>query len=125
ATVARAREIMGLRRNVYISTMRVPQEWPPGHFDLVVLGEFLYYLPPPEIRRVAEHAAASLLEGGELVACHSRRAVADTGLSGDDVHTELHAALPLKHVFRHQESDFVLETWWQERCALAACEGWR
>lgn len=115
-----ARAMLAAQSNVCLSTMRVPDEWPQGRFGLIVLGEFLYYLPRTEIRRVARRALLSLDAGGEIVACHWRHAVPETGISGDEVHAELHAALPLDFGLRHQEAEFILESWSSE--SEFACE---
>ena len=112
--LARAREALTACDNVYLSTMQVPAEWPLGRFGLIVLGEFLYYLPPEQIRQVARSALQSLEPGGEIVACHRRQPVPETGISGDEVHAQLHAALPLAFGLRHQEADFILESWLRE-----------
>ena len=109
--VARARDLLAPLDNVHLSTMRVPHEWPQGRFDLIVLGELLYYLSRAEIRQVARRALQSLEPNGEVVACHWRYAVPETGISGDEVHAELHGALPLQFALRHQEPDFILESW--------------
>jgi SAM-dependent methyltransferase len=111
ATIARAWRFLAHRHNVHLSTMYVPRRWPSGRFDLIVLGDFLYYLPLEDIRRVAVLALQSLLPRGEIIACHWRHAVTETGVSGDEVHAELSKVLPLQFGLRHQEPDFILESW--------------
>lgn len=118
--VARARELLAHLDNVYVCTMRVPRQWPGGRFDLIVLGELLNYLPREEVRCVADQALRALEPNGEIVACHWRHRTPETGLGGDEVHAELHAALPLQHCLRHQEADFILETWSLERSTAKA-----
>jgi len=117
--VAQARLDLLQMSNVHLSTMRVPEQWPHGRFDLIVLGEFLYYLPRDEIRAVARRALQSLQPNGELVACHWRNPLPETGMGGDEVHAELHAALPLQFALRHQEPDFILESWSRNESASA------
>jgi len=117
--VAQAQLDLERQANVYLSTMHVPAEWPQGRFDLIVLGEFLYFLPRDEIRAVAQRALQSLQPNGELVACHWRSPMPETGLGGDEVHAELHAALPLQFALRHQEADFILESWSRNEGASA------
>lgn len=118
--VARARELLAPHHNVQLCTMHVPQEWPQGRFDLIVLGELLYRLSRAEIRQVAQCALQSLDVHGEVVACHWRHAAPATGISGDELHAELHGALPLQLALRHQEPDFILETWSRDDAATLA-----
>lgn len=49
---------------------RIPQEWPDGRFDLIVLSEVLYYLDADAIRRSAALAVASLAPGGCALLVH-------------------------------------------------------
>ncbi|KQP95376.1 class I SAM-dependent methyltransferase [Methylobacterium sp. Leaf117] len=48
----------------------VPDEWPPGRFDLVLLSEVLYFFTPEDLSRIAQHLTASLKPGGEVVLVH-------------------------------------------------------
>ena len=117
--VAQAQLDLGQMPNVDLSTMRVPEEWPQGYFDLIVLGEFLYYLTRDQIRAVARCALQSLEPNGELIACHWRQPMPESQIGGDEVHAELHAALPLQFALRHQEADFILESWSRNGGAVA------
>jgi SAM-dependent methyltransferase len=56
--------------HVVFKNARVPQEWPPGRFDLVVLSEVLYYLDAVDIARVGSLARATLLDDGVIVLVH-------------------------------------------------------
>jgi len=102
--------------------MHVPQRWPSAQFDLIVLGDFLYYLPLADIRRVAALALHSLAARGEIIACHWRHAVQETGVGGDEVHFELSKVLPLQRALRHQEPDFILESWSRNAQDEVACK---
>ena len=48
----------------------IPDEWPPGRFDLIVLSEVLYYLDAPGIRAAAAHAVPALAPGGCILLVH-------------------------------------------------------
>jgi SAM-dependent methyltransferase len=48
----------------------VPQDFPEGRYDLIVLSEVLYYLAPSDLRRVADLCLASLEPDGHMVLCH-------------------------------------------------------
>ncbi len=56
--------------NVEVSHRSVPEDWPDGQFDLIVLSDFLYYLSEGDIVEVAEKALDSVSEGGFVLSCH-------------------------------------------------------
>ncbi len=87
---------------------RVPQEFPAGTFDLVVLSEVAYYCDPDDLVVLLERVRESLTPDGVLVACHWRhlvdgypltetRCTAPAGPAGMDV------------LVRHEEEDFLLD----------------
>ncbi len=45
----------------------VPEGWPDGTFDLIVLSETLYFLTAGEVSASARRAAQSLAPGGEII----------------------------------------------------------
>jgi cyclopropane fatty-acyl-phospholipid synthase-like methyltransferase len=53
--------------HVTFECAQVPQNWPVGKFDLIVLSEILYFLHPTDIARMAALANASLVEGGVIL----------------------------------------------------------
>lgn len=55
-----------LRAETTISFVRgeVPNDWPDGAFDLIVLSEVLYFLSAAEIAATSQRAMASLKDGG-------------------------------------------------------------
>lgn len=50
--------------------MRVPDEWPDGSFDLIVLSEVVYYLDRTDVRRLAARVSGSIAPGGDIVLVH-------------------------------------------------------
>ena len=52
--------------------LTVPQDWPDGRFDLIVVSEVGYYLAPGELAELFERVEAALLPGGTLALCHWR-----------------------------------------------------
>ncbi|HEX2942758.1 MAG TPA: class I SAM-dependent methyltransferase, partial [Rhodopila sp.] len=52
---------------VRFQRLHVPQSWPDGQFDLIVLSEVLYFLSAADIDRCARHVAASLSPAGTVV----------------------------------------------------------
>ena len=55
----------------------IPQDWPTGRFDLIVLSEVLYFLTPSDIEAVADRAVACLPLDGVVLMVNWR------GRSGD------------------------------------------
>jgi SAM-dependent methyltransferase len=47
--------------------MAVPEDWPAGRFDLILLSEVLYFLGPEDIAATAAHVRRSLLPGGRVL----------------------------------------------------------
>jgi hypothetical protein len=95
--------------NVTVKQMAVPDEWPSGSFDLVVLSEIGYYLDPANLLTLVSRAIDSLEPGGTLAAVHWRHPVADYPLRGDEVHTVLSGDRRLERLVRHEEPDFLLD----------------
>lgn len=109
--------------NVELRQGSVPDEWPPGRFDLVILSELGYYLDQRDCHRLA---GLALRAGDELLAVHWRHPVADYPLSGDRVHQILAdqaAALGFQRVVDHVEPDVRLETWSRDPRSVAARTG--
>ena len=64
AALTAARENCVGLTHVEIRRLRVPAEWPPGMFDLIVLSEVLYFLGPEDLAATARLAAKSLASDG-------------------------------------------------------------
>ncbi len=61
----------------------IPEDYPPGDFDLVVASEVLYYLDAPALDDTFEHFR------GTLVAVHWRGPTERYPFTGDEVHAKL------------------------------------
>lgn len=109
APLVRARERLASHTGVRFEQRRVPQDWPAGPFDLVVLSEIGYYCNPADLSLLIAAAAESLSADGVLLACHWRHAVADYPMSGDEVHQQLRRESGLAVLVEHVEEDFRLE----------------
>jgi SAM-dependent methyltransferase len=56
--------------NVRFRKAFLPDEFPDGSFDLVVLSEVLYYFSEQDLRTLAEKCLASLQPTAEMILCH-------------------------------------------------------
>ncbi|MBC9206254.1 methyltransferase domain-containing protein [Roseomonas aerophila] len=70
APLQTAQELCGHAPHVRFRQGRIPEDWPDGPHDLIVLSEVLYYLDAADVQRVARQAAACLEPGGHVVLVH-------------------------------------------------------
>jgi SAM-dependent methyltransferase len=54
-------------RQAQFSRMAVPDDWPAGGFDLILLSEVLYFLSPDNIRATAARVRHCLQPGGRVL----------------------------------------------------------
>ena len=126
AAVKAAAERTAAHRNVQVRQCAIPQDWPEGQFDLIVLSEILYYFAGPDLDQVLDLAAAALRPGATLLAVHWRHPVAEYPRSGDNVHAALAARPELAKLAEHTEPDFIAETYLAGQgrpISVAAAEG--
>jgi len=69
--------------NVRFEQMFVPEQWPDGAFDLVLLSEVVYYLQPADVKRLALRVLQSLTRRGDVVLVHWTGET-DYPLTGDE-----------------------------------------
>jgi len=89
--------------------LTVPDQWPEGSFDLIVVSEVGYYLSPAELEALFGRIGGALMPGGTLVLCHWRHPVSGWELDGDSVHAAARRQLGWAGGGIYQEHDFVLE----------------
>ncbi|WP_375575015.1 class I SAM-dependent DNA methyltransferase [Paracidovorax oryzae] len=114
---------LGPHPHVTLRRMWVPDEWPEGAFDLIVLSEFVYYLAPAAIDRLAQRVRASLAPDGVVAACHWRRPIEGCALGGDAAHARLENAMALHRVVETTDADFRLGVWTAATESVACREG--
>jgi cyclopropane fatty-acyl-phospholipid synthase-like methyltransferase len=68
---------------VRFEQMFVPEQWPDGAFELILLSEVVYYLSPEDVGRLAARVAGSLVTGGSVILVHWTGPT-DYPLSGDE-----------------------------------------
>lgn len=105
--LARAR--VGDVDEVRFDLRRLPEDWPEGAFDLVVVSEIAYYWSADALSEAIDRIDGSLTDDGVLVLCHWRHAMADAAVTAELVHTAFDAAPGWTRVARHAEQDFVLD----------------
>ncbi|WP_395401159.1 PIG-L family deacetylase [Arthrobacter sp. UC242_113] len=90
--------------------LTLPEQWPEGSFDLIVVSEMGYYLAAAELAELFTRISASLAPGGTLLLCHWRHPVSGWELDGDAVHSLARSQLRWPTAGIYRERDFVLET---------------
>ena len=98
---------------VEIKLLRVPEEFPPQQFDLILVSEVGYYWSPPDLARAAEQIIAGLKPGGQLLLVHWTPPVHDYPLTGDEVHDFFLAKTadngPLRHLTGQRHATYRLD----------------
>lgn len=97
--------------HVRVEQARIPDDWPDGTFDLIVLSEIGYFLDSEAWHQVIEKTLLSLGPGGSVLACHWLHPIEGCSQNGREVHATLAKQLPLKRYSRYEEADFLLEYW--------------
>ena len=103
--------------------LTVPDQWPDGSFDLIVVSEVGYYLSPAELAGLFDRIEGALMPGGTLVLCHWRHPVSGWELDGDAVHAAARRQLGWTGGGIYQERDFVLEVLLAPDAAPASVPG--
>lgn len=119
AAVDSARERLADLPNAVISAGRIPEQWPSGTFDLVLLSEVGYYCA--DLTALVVRVDACLADDGVLVACHWRHAAPMHPHNAGAVHKALGEGRQI--VVSHVEEDFLLQVWSRSGRSVAAAEG--
>ena len=68
--VAEARRRCADLPGVRFEQMFVPDQWPDGVFELILLSEVIYYLSREDVARLASRVTRSLSRGGSVILVH-------------------------------------------------------
>jgi trans-aconitate methyltransferase len=98
--------------NVTIRKGEVPEDWPNGTFDLIVLSDFLYYLNPQDIAEVAEKSMSCVENGGTILAGHWKGSAHDfLTAGGNSVHAILREVFGPPNGGSYADCDQLIDTW--------------
>lgn len=112
---ARARNIANARFEV----AAVPQDWPEGHWDLIVVSEVLYYLSDKGLEATIAKVTRSLAPGGACLVV-GYLGETETVLSARGVEARLLSALASAHT-HHRVSRATGAMW--IAAAVICCQG--
>ena len=121
--IEHAQRRAGALPGVRLGTGRIPQDWPAGRFDLIVISELGYYLDAEELDALMTRCHGSLSEDGCLLACHWRRGTPDMLASADAVHMALSRACGGRRLGRYEDDDLLLDLWCNDARSVAQQEG--
>lgn len=123
--LALARARLAALPHVRVLGAWLPEEWPPGQFDLVVISEVGYYLDTAALDQLADRARHSLLAHGTVLACHWKAPIDGCALTGSQVHERIGQRFDLPHLLRVDDPDFLLDVWCTDARSAAQAEGVR
>ena len=109
--IAHARVRCSSFSNIAFRCQSLPERLPVSGFDLLVLSEIGYYFTSEAWRDMCNELTAPMIPGSILLGVHWLGHSADHRISGDTVHTILHAQPTLKLEFAERHDTFRLERW--------------
>ena len=107
--LVRARERCKGLANVQIAQMLIPEQFPDGPFDLILVSEVAYYWSPDDLARAQALMLKNLEPGGQLMLVHWLPQDAEYPLNGDEVHESFLSLPGLRHVHGHREELYRLD----------------
>ena len=110
SALQRAETRLRRKPHVRVEERPIPDQWPSGPFDLVVLSEIAYYFDVIDLNCVMACVMDSTVPGAHVVGVHWRGET-DYPLSGDRSHQIIAGTPGLFPVVQHSEEEFVLEIW--------------
>ena len=106
--VRQAAEAVSEFAHVTVEQAILPADLPAGTFDLIVVGDLLYYLSAGDLEALLDGLLERLAPGGEIVAVHYRDRGGATW-DGAHVHDALAARRGLMSTVHHDDEWFVLD----------------
>lgn len=109
AAVAAARAAVPDLPNVAVDVAVLPADLPDGTFDLIVVGDLLYYLSAADLTATVEGLVSRLEPGGDFAAVHFRDRENGGNFDGFNAHAALLAHPALEPVVHHEDDWFLLD----------------
>jgi hypothetical protein len=106
----RARQRVPGADGVHFEVRAIPEQWPSGPFDLVVLSEIAYYFDRDALDGIVASVVSTTTANATIVGVHWRGAT-NYPLTGDQAHAVIDSHPSLGMVAHHLEPEFVLDVW--------------
>ena len=94
---------------VRVAAAMLPADLPDETFDLIVIGDLLYYLSAADLDTLLDGLVKRLEPGGDIVAVHFRDRQQGGNYDGFNVHAALAARDGLDRIVRHEDEWFLLD----------------
>lgn len=107
--VETAREQVRDLPHVRVEQAMLPADLPDAVFDLIVIGDLLYYLSTDDLEAVLDGLVARLEPGGDIVSVHFRDRQTGGNYDGFHVHAALAERPGLERIVRHEDEWFLLD----------------
>ncbi len=113
--VENAKKRLGEDPKVTVMEMEVPQNFPEGHFDLILLSEVGYFLTIDDLKALRKKIIDALLPNGTLLLVHWTPFVEEFPLTGNQVHeTFLEMcgdvnSKPLMHIKNKTQTEYRMD----------------
>ena len=107
AALQRAEARLRRKSHVWLEERSIPEQWPSGPFDLVVLSEIAYYFDVSDLGRIMTCVMGSTVRGAHVVGVHWRGET-NYPLTGDRVTRSSPRRRVWSSVVHHREEEFVL-----------------
>jgi SAM-dependent methyltransferase len=111
--------------HVQVERLAMPDDWPSGAFDLIVVSEIAYYLGKAGCTALAALATATLEADGTLVCCHWRHggeAWMEDCANVHDIFVTHAKRASLHRVVHADDADFQLDVWSADPLSVARRE---
>jgi SAM-dependent methyltransferase len=95
--------------NVRVQPAMLPADLPDATFDLIVIGDLLYYLSAGDLEAVLDGLVQRLEPDGDIVAVHFRDRQTGGAYDGYQVHAALAARPGLQRRVHHEDEWFLLD----------------
>jgi hypothetical protein len=104
---------------------RLPDAWPDGPFDLIVLSEWLYYLDDAAFDTTCSRVARTLSAEGDVIAVHWAQPIPESQTDAEAYHVAIGKAVGGHRFIVVRDDDFILDGWTRRVRTLAQLEGLR
>lgn len=95
--------------NVRFERANLPADMPDGTFDLIVIGDLLYYLSAADLGLLLDGLTERLQPGGDLVSVHFSNRADGGNYDGFNVHAAIAERPGLDRIVHHEDEWFLLD----------------
>ena len=110
AAVTQAQKTVQDLPGVRVEHATLPADLPDATFDLIVIGDLLYYLSAGDLQATLDGLIERLEPGGDIVSVHFRDRENSGNYDGFNVHQTLAERPKLDRLVHHEDEWFVLDS---------------